>query len=102
MTKKYIERRTLLQESLSWGSAIQTIVKLQEFFKYIHIKYPNWKNLTLLNRSDIEDFLQYLGTTPMGGNSVHKGKSPSSNHINRSLSVLETFIEYSCMANFKR
>ena len=30
----------------------------------------------------------------MGGNSIHKGQAPSGNYINRSLSFLETFIEY--------
>lgn len=94
LVKKYIEKRVLVQEGLSWGSAIQTVAKLQEFFKYIHRKYPSWTELTRLNREDIEGFIYYLRNTPMGGNSVHKGQSPSENHIHRSISVLETFILY--------
>ena len=77
MVKRYIEKRVLLQESLSWGSAIQTIAKLQEFFKYIFKKYPNWQDLALLSRIDIEGFIYYLRTSPMGGDSVHKGQAPS-------------------------
>jgi integrase len=94
LVKRYIEKRVLLQESLSWGSAVQTVAKLQEFLKYIFGKYPNWQDLTLLNRIDIEGFIYYLRTSPMGGGSVHKGQAPSKNHIHRSLSVLETFIVY--------
>lgn len=94
LVKRYIEKRVLIQESLSWGSAIQTVAKLQEFFKYIHRKYPSWTGLALLNREDIEGFIYHLRNTPMGGNSVHKGQSPSENHIHRSISVLETFILY--------
>ncbi|KGR86235.1 MULTISPECIES: hypothetical protein [Ureibacillus] len=36
LAKRYIQKRVLIQESLSWGSAIQTMAKLQEFFKYIY------------------------------------------------------------------
>ena len=85
MAKRYIEKRVLIQESLSWGSAIQTMAKLQEFFKYIYKKYPNWQDLTSLSRSDIEGFMHYLRTSPMGGDSVHKGQAPSGNYINRSI-----------------
>ncbi|WP_235802094.1 tyrosine-type recombinase/integrase, partial [Ureibacillus massiliensis] len=35
-----------------------------------------------------------MRTSPMGGDSVHKGQTPSDNHIHRSISVLETFIVY--------
>lgn len=94
LAKRYIEKRVLIQESLSWGSAIQTMAKLQEFFKYIYREYPNWQDLTPLSRSDIEGFIYFLRTSPMGGDSVHKGQAPSENHIHRSLSVLETFIVY--------
>lgn len=94
LAKRYIEKRVLIQESLSWGSAIQTMAKLQEYFKYIYRKYPNWQELSLLSRSDIEGFIYFLRTSPMGGNSVHKGQTPSDNHIHRSISVLETFIVY--------
>ena len=94
LAKRYIEKRVLIQESLSWGSAIQTMAKLQEFFKHINRKYPNWQDLTPLLRSDIEDYIHFLRTSPMGGESTHKGQAPSKNHIHRSLSVLETFIVY--------
>lgn len=94
LIKRYIKNRVLLQESLSWGSAIQNIAKLPVFFNFIHNKYPTWDGLKELNRNDIEEFLQHLKATPMGGNSVHKGQAPTGNYINRSLSFLETFIEY--------
>lgn len=94
LAKKYIQKRVLVQESLSWGSGIQTMAKLQEFFKYIYKKYPNWIDLIELSRSDIESYIYFLRTSPMGGDSVHKGQTPSDNHINRSISVLETFIVY--------
>lgn len=94
LIKRYIKNRVLLQESLSWGSAIQNIAKLPVFFNFIHNKYPKWDGLKELNRNDIEEFLQHLKATPMGGNSVHKGQAPTGNYINRSLSFLETFIEY--------
>lgn len=94
LMKRYIKNRVLIQESLSWGSAIQNIAKLPVFFSYIHSKYPKWDSLEQLNRKDIEEFIQHLRTTPMGGNSVHKGQAPSGNYINRSISFLETFIEY--------
>jgi integrase len=94
LAKRYIKNRLLLQESLSWGSAIQNIAKLPVFFNFIHEKYPKWDSLEQLNRNDIEEFIQHLRTTPMGGNSVHKGKSPTGNYINRTISFLEIFIEY--------
>ncbi|PGS46044.1 recombinase XerD [Bacillus sp. AFS041924] len=94
LIKKYIKNRLLIQESLSWGSAIQNIAKLPVFFNFVHKKYPKWDSLEHLNRKDIEEFIQHLRTTPMGGNSAHKGKAPSGNYINRSISFLETFIEY--------
>jgi len=94
LIKRYIKSRVLIQESLSWGSAIQNIAKLPVFFNFIHNKYPKWEGLEQLNRNDIEEFIQHLRTNPMGGTSVHKGKAPSGNYINRSLSFLETLIEY--------
>ena len=94
LIKRYIKNRVLLQESLSWGSAIQNIAKLPVFFNFIHNKYPKWDGLKELNRKDIEEFIQHLRATPMGGNSVHKGQAPTGNYINRSLSFLETLIEY--------
>jgi integrase len=94
LVKKYIESRVLVQESLSWGSAMQTKAKLPVFFNYIHNRYPEWDDLTLLSRKDIEDFIKHLKSNPMGGNSNHKGMAPSSNYVNRSIIVLETFIEY--------
>lgn len=94
LIKRYIKNRVLLQESLSWGSAIQNIAKLPVFFNFIHNKYPKWDGLKELNRNDIEEFIQHLKATPMGGNSVHKGQAPTGNYINRSISFLETFIEY--------
>jgi integrase len=94
LVKRYIKNRVLIQESLSWGSAIQNIAKLPVFFNFIHKRYPKWDSLEQLSRKDIEEFIQHLRTIPMGGISVHKGKSPSGNYINRSISFLETFIEY--------
>jgi len=94
LLKKYFKSRVLIQESLSWGSAIQNIAKLPVFFNFIHEKYPNWKGLEYLSRNDIEQFIEHLRTTPMGGKSVYKGQAPSDNYINRSISFLEVFIEY--------
>ncbi|MFL6561455.1 MAG: tyrosine-type recombinase/integrase, partial [Bacillus sp. (in: firmicutes)] len=94
LVKRYIKNRVLLQESLSWGSAVQNIAKLPVFFNFINKKYPHWDSLEQISRNDIEEFIQHLRTTSMGGNSVHKGKAPSGNYINRSISFLETFIEY--------
>jgi integrase len=94
LVKKYIKNRLLIQESLSWGSAIQNTTKLQVFFKFIHEKYPNWLSLNQLSRIDIEQFIEFLRTHPMGGNSHYKGEAPSENYINRSIGFLEAFIEY--------
>ncbi|MHC0039757.1 tyrosine-type recombinase/integrase [Pseudoneobacillus sp. C159] len=94
LVKKYIKNRLLVQESLSWGSAIQNTTKLQVFFKFIHEKYPNWLSLDQLSRIDIEQFIEFLRTHPMGGNSHYKGEAPTENYINRSMGFLEAFIEY--------
>ncbi|MFL6555026.1 MAG: tyrosine-type recombinase/integrase, partial [Bacillus sp. (in: firmicutes)] len=94
LLKKYIKNRVLIQESLGWGSAIQNIAKLPVFFNFIHEKYPNWVSLEQLSRNDIEQFIAFLRTHPMGGNSHYKGQAPSDNYINRSIIFLETFIEY--------
>lgn len=94
LLKKYFKNRVLIQESLSWGSAIQNIAKLPVFFSFIHEKYPNWIGLEQLNRNDIEHFIEFLRTHPMGGNSHYKGQAPSDNYINRTISFLEAFIEY--------
>lgn len=94
LVKKYIKNRLLIQESLSWGSAIQNTSKLQVFFKFIHEKYPSWLSLNQLSRIDIEQFIEFLRTHPMGGNSHYKGQAPSQNYVNRSITFLETFIEY--------
>ncbi len=94
LVKRYIERRVLIQESLSWGSAFQNIAKLPSFFNYIHKKYPDWNGLSQLSRTDIEEFIKHLRSNPMGGNSNHKNTAPSNNYINRSVSFLETFMTY--------
>lgn len=90
LVKKYIERRILVQESLSRGSAIQNIAKLPVFFNFIHKRYPDWSKLTILSRIDIEDFIQYLRIYPIGGNSNQKNTAPSDNYSNRSISFLAT------------
>jgi hypothetical protein len=92
--KKIYQKTCSNTRKFKLGVCHKTIAKLQEFFKYIYRKYPNWQDLTSLTRSDIEGFIYYLRTSPMGGDSVHKGQAPSGNHIHRSLSVLETFIVY--------
>ncbi|MCD8511406.1 MAG: site-specific integrase [Bacillus sp. (in: Bacteria)] len=94
LLKKYVKSRVLIQESLSWGSAIQNMAKLQVFFKFIHKKYPNWEGLDQLSRNDIEQFIEFLRTHPMGGNSNYKGQAPSANYICRSITFLETLIDY--------
>lgn len=40
LIKRYIKSRVLIQETLSWGSAIQNIAKLPVFFNFIYKKYP--------------------------------------------------------------
>ena len=60
LIKRYIKNRVLIQESLSWGSAIQNIAKLPVFFNFIHNKYPKWNGLDQLSRNDIEEFIQHL------------------------------------------
>ena len=43
--KRYIKNRVLIQESLSWGSAIQNIAKLPVFFNFIHDKVSKMDRL---------------------------------------------------------
>lgn len=94
LAKKYIERRLIVQENMSWGTAGQYMDKLPIFFNFIHEKYPSWTKLNDLNRNDIEDFIKYLRSTGIRGNRNGRVRSTSNSHINRMLIILETFIDH--------
>lgn len=92
--KKYIKNRLIIQKTISWSRACTYLCKLPLFFKFIKEKHPSWKDLKLLSRADIENFIEYLRSTPMGGNSTKRGSIPNENHIFQTLEQLETYISY--------
>ncbi|EOQ17052.1 tyrosine-type recombinase/integrase [Bacillus cereus] len=58
--KKYIKQRLLIQKSFSWGSAQLYLLRLSGFVSFIFSLEPSWTDLKGLNRSHIEQYIQWL------------------------------------------
>lgn len=96
-----VKRFAKIQLSRNSFSYVQAIVgKLTYFFRYIHESYPNWHDLKSLSRVDIENFLSWLWTTPMGGVLGHKKKPSTAYHVVQTLKILRRFIEYIQLADW--
>ncbi|PFR33290.1 tyrosine-type recombinase/integrase [Bacillus cereus] len=90
--KKYIKTRLVVQQSISFSTAICYLNRLSFFFTFLKEKHPEWKELNQLSRMDIEKYIEYLRHS-----TIKKGKyfiNPDHNYVNRFLIDLKTFISY--------
>ncbi|WP_379546770.1 tyrosine-type recombinase/integrase [Oceanobacillus sojae] len=96
LLKSYIKERLMVHQSLGWGSVHNYVSQLTRFFTFISKSYPNWKDIEMLSRQDILDYIAFLRSTPMGGTSANKtlySKQPPSDHyIYICIQKLQTFI----------
>lgn len=58
--KKYIKQRLLSKNNLSWGTAQSYLVHFPKFVSFIFSLEPSWTDLKRLNRSHIEQYIQWL------------------------------------------
>lgn len=56
MVKRYIKFRI---QYVSHGQCCLDIRSIGLFFNFIHEKYPNWNDLSLLSRKDMENYLEW-------------------------------------------
>ncbi len=69
LVKKYIQFR-LTNKSV--GQCMTDLIALRLFISFIHKIYPEWTNLNLLSRKDIEDYLLWYRAHTEGWKSCHK------------------------------
>ncbi|WAH36412.1 tyrosine-type recombinase/integrase [Alicyclobacillus dauci] len=79
------------QMSIEFMTAIGTLKKLDYFFAFLHQSHPDWVDMRNLSRNDIEGFLHFLRTEPMGG--VPGGQKATNSHVNTAMGKLRVFIE---------
>ncbi|MDZ5760793.1 tyrosine-type recombinase/integrase [Carnobacterium maltaromaticum] len=92
LIKRYLKESLLIQQQITINTAFNVLKKLNYFFDYLKITYPDWVSLRELNRKDIESFLCYLRENDMGGRSSRKNRLPSDRHIAECLSNLRKVI----------
>lgn len=81
LVKRFIKYRTT---NNSKGQCTTDVMGLRLFTKYIHAKEPSWKDLTLLTRKHMEDYLSW-----------YKGYTDSWKRANTAyLSSLRIFLDY--------
>lgn len=86
--KKYIKQR-LLSKNFSWATARLYFDFLMNFFSLIFFYEPTWNDLKKLNRSHIEQYIEWLNQK------VNKSKRKNSHpehYINKALKILNKFI----------
>ncbi|AVQ97747.1 recombinase XerD [Oceanobacillus iheyensis] len=98
LLKRYIKEILLVHQSISWGSIHNYVSQLTRFFTFISESYPNWKDIVLLSRQDILDYLAFLRSTPMGGNSsnkkIYENQLPSNHYIYTCIQKVKIFISH--------
>lgn len=65
LMKKYVKLR--LNQLTAFSTIIGNLSNLVRFLDFIDQSYPKWNDLKDISRKDIENYLQYLRETPMGG-----------------------------------
>jgi integrase len=80
LLKRYIKMHL---NRYSYGSAYTTISELNRFLNHIFKRYPEWTDLCLVSRNDIEVFISFLNTD-----------RPSSSSKTMTLYALKKFLEY--------
>ena len=88
--RKYFKHRLLGKRNFTVGTAQMTILYLKKFINFIFMIEPHWNDLKDLNRSHIEQYIEYLNKyTADSRNSI----SNPEGYINRSLHYPQKFLE---------
>lgn len=92
--KKYTDLRLNTQQNLSFSRIRSMIPTLSRFFTFIKEVHPDWENLKDLSREDILDFIKYLRTLPIVGNSKKPVDIQLKNRVRVYLYDVQAYISY--------
>lgn len=90
MVKEYIKKRLLSKNDLRWSSARSLIMSVTKFLNFITLIEPTWNNLSRLDRTHVEKYIEWLNI--YCSNINFKNKNPES-HINKNLSNVTRFLD---------
>ena len=92
LLKKYIRRKLLEYGNFVWGTAGAYISAIGRFMNFISEKHTEWENFKKLERQDILDYIEHLGTKPV------KDKT---RYITYNLTIISSFLEYIQLLEFE-
>lgn len=96
--KRYIKECLIINQTLNWGSVRNHLPAIKRFFIFLSEHHPEWDNIKKLSRDDILEYLSFLHSTPMGGDSKNKasfiGIKPSRHHVYTSMQYVKRYIAY--------
>lgn len=88
--KKYIKQRLLSKNNFSWGTAQIYLTYLSKFVSFIFSLEPKWTDLRGVNRSHIEQYLQWLAE--YAKNNLKQKNANPENYINHTLGIIGKFL----------
>ncbi|WP_282937571.1 abortive infection family protein [Paenibacillus sp. RC67] len=94
IVKRYVKQRLLEYDSVTFTTTNRDVLGLTPFFKFIVIKYPEWNDLNLLSRKDVEQYIRYIRNQPLGGFNSQQGILMTDDSIWRYISTLENFLYF--------
>lgn len=89
--KKYIKDRLIIGNKFGWGSACQYMAYIPVFLNFICELEPTWNNLNNLNRTHIEEYIEWLHKYKKE-NEKQSNSNPD-RYINLVLSTVENFLD---------
>lgn len=88
--KKYFKQRLISKNKFSTGTARDYLQYISSFFKFIFSLEPTWKDLKLLRRTHIEQYIEHLHEYVK--NNLKKRNAHPASYVARSLSYLQKFL----------
>lgn len=88
--KKYFKQRLLSKNSFSWSTALSYQRYLTLFFTFIFSLEPDWKDIKNLDRSHMEEYIEYLHKY---ANDFDRNNSHPESFVSNALHILNRFIE---------
>lgn len=89
--KRYFKHRLISKNKFSWSTALNYLVFLQNFFKFVFSLEPTWRNFNSLKRTHIEGYIEHLHEYAKS-NLKSKNSHPEA-YVRRSLSILQKFLD---------
>lgn len=89
MTKRYLRTRL---KTRTFGTALGDLNYIRSFLIYLHNRFPSWSGLAELNRTHIENYVEYLA--------ISKANT-TEDYRSRVLSSIYNFIEYIQKAKYE-